>query len=286
MTGSGISPRHDRFVNLRDTRIDEDLMAIARNGNVRLHWREDGAGAPLLLLNSVGCDLAIWDKVVAHLKGFRVLRMDMRGHGPSDSPPGDYTLDQIASDALAVLDAAGVDKAAICGLSLGGMTAMTLGLNAPSRISALVLACTSAQMDRQVWDARITAVRGQGMAAVAEPVMTRFFSEEFRRDHAPEVDAIRSRFLKLDAEAYAGCCAAIRDMNLLDRIAGIGAPTLIIAGNKDAATPFEGHGSEIRKRIAQAAVSMVPAGHIAPVEKPDIFAALVTDFLSGLSRAG
>jgi len=260
-------------------------MAIARNGNVRLHWREDGEGSPLLLLNSVGCDLALWDGMVAHLKGFRVLRMDMRGHAPSDSPPGDYTLDQIASDAIAVLDAAGVDKAAVCGLSLGGMTAMTLGLGAPSRVSALILSCTSARMDRQVWDARIAAVRGEGMAAVVDPVMTRFFSEEFRRDHVAEVEAIRSRFLKLDAEGYAGCCAAIRDMDLLDRIAGIHAPTLIIAGTKDAATPFDGHGSEIRKRIAQAAVSIVPTGHIAPVEKPEMFAALMTDFLSAAGKA-
>lgn len=269
----------------RDIRI-EDLMAIVRNGEARLHWREDGAGPPLLLLNSVGCDLTLWDGVVTHLSSFRVLRMDMRGHGLSDSPPGDTTLDQLAADALAVLDAANVDRAAICGLSLGGMTAMTLGLNAPSRVSALVLACTSARMDRQVWDARIAAVRSQGMAAVVDPVMARFFSEDFRRDHAPQVNAVRERFLSLDPEGYAGCCAAIRDMNLLDRIELIAQPTLIIAGDKDAATPFEGHGSEIRKRIAQATVSMIPAAHIAPVEKPDLFAALVTDFLSGVPGMG
>jgi 3-oxoadipate enol-lactonase/4-carboxymuconolactone decarboxylase len=109
-------------------------MAFARNGDIRLHWREDGAGPPLLLLNSVGCDLTLWDAVLPHLKNFRVLRMDMRGHGQSDSPPGDYTLDQIAADAVCVLDAAGVDRAAVCGLSLGGMTAMTLALNARARV--------------------------------------------------------------------------------------------------------------------------------------------------------
>ncbi len=152
--------------------------------DVRLHWREDGAGPPLLLLNSVGCDQTLWDAAMAYFKGFRVLRMDMRGHGESDSPPGDYTLGQIAADALAVLDAAGVDRAAVCGLSLGGMAAMTLALNAPSRVSALILACTSARMDRQIWDARIATVRAHGMGAIADAVMTRFFSEKFRRDHA------------------------------------------------------------------------------------------------------
>lgn len=255
-------------------------MAIAQNGGTRLHWREDGAGEPLLLFNSVGCDLTLWNAVMPYLKGLRVLRMDMRGHGESDSPPGDYTLDQIAEDALAVMDAAGIGKAAICGLSLGGMTAMTLALKAPSRVSALILACTSARMDRQIWDARIATVRSQGMAAIVDAVMTRFFSEAFFSTHASEVREIRARFLGLKAEGYAGCCAAIRDMDLLDRIARIAAPTHIIAGSQDAATPFEGHGSEIRKRIPQADVSMMPAGHIASVERPDMFAAIVMDFLS------
>jgi 3-oxoadipate enol-lactonase/4-carboxymuconolactone decarboxylase len=207
--------------------------------------------------------------------------MDMRGHGGSDSPPGDYTLDQIAADALAVLDAAGVEKAAVCGLSLGGMTAMTLALAAPARVSSLILACTSAQMDRASWNARVETVRARGMTAIVDAVMERFFSEDFRRDHAAEVETIRAHFLALNAEGYAGCCAAIRDMALLDKIAKIAAPTLIIAGSKDVATPFEGHGSEIQKRIAQAQIKMIPAAHIAPVEMPDAFAAILRDFLSG-----
>jgi 3-oxoadipate enol-lactonase/4-carboxymuconolactone decarboxylase len=260
-------------------------MAFARNGDVRLHWREDGAGPPLLLLNSVGCDLSLWDAVMPHLKDFRVLRMDMRGHGQSESPTGDYSLDQLAADAICVLDAAGVHKAAICGLSLGGMTAMTLALDAPARVSALILACTSAQMDPDVWNMRIAAVRSQGMTAVVDAVMARFFSDEFGRDHAQEVEAIRDRFLRLNPEGYAGCCAAIRDMTLLDRIARIAAPTLIVAGSEDIATPFEGHGSEILKRIPGAQLETMPAAHIAPVEMPDAFAAIVTAFLSGAAHA-
>jgi len=260
--------------------VEGKCMAVAWNGQTRLYWQEEGSGKPLLLLNSVGCDLTLWDAAMPYLKGFRVLRMDMRGHGQSDAPPGDHTLDQIAADALAVLDAAGVDKAAICGLSLGGMTAMTMALKAPARVSALILACTSARMDRQIWSTRMATVRSQGMAAIADAVMMRFFSEEFRRDHAAKVDDIRTRFLKLDAEGYAGCCAAIRDMDLLERIARITAPTRIIAGSRDEATPFEGHGGEIRKRIGHADVGTVSAGHIAPVEQPEIFAGLVTEFLA------
>ena len=260
-------------------------MAFARNGDIRLHWREDGEGPPLLLLSSVGCDLAMWDAAMPHLKKFRVLRMDMRGHGQSDSPPGDCSLDELAVDARCVLDTAGIDKAAICGLSLGGMTAMTLALNAPARVSSLILACTSARMDRDAWNARIVTVRSHGMAAIVDAVMARFFSEEFRRDHAPQVQTIRDHFLRVNAEGYAGCCAAIRDMTLLDKVAGIAAPTLIIAGSRDIATPFEGHGSEILKRIPGAQLQMMPAAHIASVEMPGPFAALVTAFLSGASHA-
>lgn len=257
-------------------------MAFTRNGSVRLHWRADGMGTPLLLLNSVGCDLSLWDGVMPHLKSFRVLRMDMRGHGGSDAPAGDYALDDLAADALCVLDAAGADKAAICGLSLGGMVAMSLALRAPERISALVLACTSAAMDPESWNARAATVRDKGMGAIAETVMTRFFSEEFHRDHPDAVDDIRAKFLKVDPSGYAGCCAAIRDMALLDRIGEIATPTLTIAGEEDIATPLQGHADRIVERIRDAEVTMLPCGHLAPVEVAEAFATSLKSFLSGV----
>ena len=253
-------------------------MPFARNSDVRIHWREDGAGPPLLLLNSVGCELSLWDRVMPHLASLRVLRMDMRGHGLSDVPQGDCTLDQLAGDASAVLAAAGVERAIVCGLSLGGMTAMTLALRAPALVSSLVLACTSAKMARAVWDARIAAVRGGGMAAVVDPVMDRFFSEDFRRRQPEAVAEIRAHFLDLNPEGYTACCAAIRDMDLLDRISAIQAPTLVIAGSQDLATPLEGHGQEIANRIPGAEVKTIVTAHIAPVEDPVSFATILRDF--------
>ena len=256
-------------------------MAFTRNGPVKLHWRADGMGRPLLLLNSVGCDLSLWDGVMPYLADFRVLRMDMRGHGGSDAPEGDYTLDDLANDALVVLEAAGVDKVAICGLSLGGMTAMSLALCAPRRISALVLACTSAAMDPESWNARAATVRRQGMGEIAETVMARFFSEKFRHDRPDVVEDIRAQLLRIDPSGYAGCCAAIRDMMLLDRIATIAAPTLVIAGDHDVATPFHGHGDKIQARIAGVQAALMPCGHLAPVELPAPFAVQLKTFLSG-----
>lgn len=219
-------------------------MAFARNGSVKLRWRADGTGRALLLLNSIGCDLSLWDRLMPHLAGLRVLRMDTRGHGGSDAPGGDYGLDDLAADALSVLDAAGEEKALVCGLSLGGMTAMSLALGVPERISALVLACTSAAMDPESWNTRAATVRSLGMAAIAETVMARFFSGSFRQHHPDAVDDIRTKFLNTDPSGYAGCCTAIRDMALLDGIAAIAAPTLVITGDHDVATPLQGHGQD------------------------------------------
>lgn len=257
-------------------------MAFARNGSVRLHWRADGMGTPLLLLNSVGCDLSLWDGVMPHLKSCKVLRMDMRGHGGSDAPAGDYALDDLAADVLCVLDAAGADKAAICGLSLGGMVAMSLVLRAPERAGALILACTSAAMDPQSWNARAATVRERGMEAVADMVMARFFSEAFHQAHPDVVDGMRSKFLAINPTGYAGCCAAIRDMALLDRIGEIATPTLTIAGDHDIATPLQGHADRIVERIRDAEVTMLPCGHLAPLEVPEAFATSLKSFLSGV----
>ena len=140
---------------------------VSREG-VRLYWRADGeADKPaLLLLNSIGTDMGLWDRVVPHLSArFRLVRMDTRGHGASDAPAGQYSLADLAQDALSVLDAAGAPKAALCGVSLGGMVGLTLALVAPERVEALVVACTSAQMDPAAWQTRLDPVRGQGTAA-------------------------------------------------------------------------------------------------------------------------
>lgn len=258
-------------------------MPFVNREGVRLYWRADGeADKPaLLLLNSIGCDMSLWDGLVPHLMPrLRVLRMDARGHGASDAPAGDYSLDDLAADALAVLDAASAPRAAICGVSLGGMVAMTLALRAPPRVEALVLACTSAQMDPAAWQARIDTVRGQGLGAIADLAMERFFSERFRRQAPAVVATTRAGLLAMSPDGYAGCGAAIRDMNLANRVANIGAPTLVIAGERDASTPFEGHGDRIVAAIPGAQVGQLDAGHLPSLDAPAGLAGLILDFLA------
>jgi 3-oxoadipate enol-lactonase/4-carboxymuconolactone decarboxylase len=258
-------------------------MPFASHDGARLYWRLDGAAdkPPLLLLNSIGTDMGLWDAVTPLLlPRFRVLRMDARGHGASDAPTGDYSLDLLAGDALAVIDAAGIDQAAVCGLSLGGMIAMTLALKAPERVSALICACTSAQMDAATWRARIEIVRTQGLAAIADAALQRFFSPDFAVTHPHVVATIRTALLAMSAEGYAGCAAAIRDMQLVDRLPTIATPTLVISGAKDVSTPAEGHGARIAAAIPGARALSLDTAHLASLEAPGAFAGAVRDFLS------
>jgi 3-oxoadipate enol-lactonase/4-carboxymuconolactone decarboxylase len=262
-------------------------MAFATRDGVRLYWRAEGEPErpALLLLNSIGTDLGLWDRVVPHLTpDFRVLRMDTRGHGASDAPGGDYDLAMLAADARAVLDAAGVARARICGVSLGGMVAMRLALDAPDRVEGLVLACTSAAMDREAWETRRRTVLEGGLAAIEQMALERFFSDHFRRTHRAEVETVRQGLRTLDPQGYAGCCAAVRDMDLLAVLPGVQVPTLVLSGARDVSTPFEGHGSKIRDAIPGAQTVVLDTAHLACLEAPLDFAAAVRRFFAAPVR--
>ena len=256
-------------------------MPFAISRGARLYWRQDGAAdkPALVLLTSIGTDLSLYDPVVPLLTpDFRVIRLDTRGHGASDAPVGEYSLDLLADDVLAVMDAAGVDKASLCGTSLGGMIAMTLAAKAPERVEALVLACTSPAMDPAVWNQRLALIRAEGMGAIVEAVMGRFFSDAFRAQHPEVVETVRAGMLAQSVDGYAGCGAAIRDMALLERLPAIVAPTLVVTGAKDLATPYEGHGERIVAAVANARHVEIGGAHLPSLEAPTALAGAVRDF--------
>jgi 3-oxoadipate enol-lactonase/4-carboxymuconolactone decarboxylase len=258
-------------------------MPFAHRDGVRLYWRLDGRPdrPALLLLNAIGTDMGVWDAVVPLITpNHLVLRMDIRGHGASDAPSRAYDLEMLAADALSVMDAAGVGSASLCGLSLGAMVAMTLALRAPERVSALVCACSSPQMDPTIWSERIDTVRARGPAAIVEAAMQRAFTPAFRRTHPETAATIGAGLAGMSADGYIGCAAAIRDMQLKDRIAAIQAPTLVISGAQDVATPFIGHGERIAAAIAGAQAVSLEAAHLACLEAPGAFAARVLNFLA------
>jgi 3-oxoadipate enol-lactonase/4-carboxymuconolactone decarboxylase len=256
-----------------------------RNG-IRLYWRLDGAveGAPLVLLNAIGTDMTLWDGLVPLLqRRFRILRFDARGHGASDSPPGDYSFEMLAHDVLAVMQAADLSRAVIVGVSLGGMIAMETALRFPQHVAALVLICTSADIDRTLWTERVKSVHAGGVAAIADEAMARFLSPQFAAAH-PETAASIRRTL-LSTQRYTEAAAAIRDGELRGRLASIKASTLVLSGNHDISMPFDPHSRTLLAAIAGSISVRIDAGHLAPVEAPHALAQAIDAFLSSESEA-
>lgn len=237
------------------------------------HGRE---GAPVAVLsNSLGTTRALWDPQVAALSDrFSILTYDTRGHGASDAPPGDYSLDRLALDVLEIMDARGVERAHFAGVSLGGMTGQVLGVRAPDRLRSLTLAATSAYMGPpENWQGRIETVRGEGMDPVADRVGDVWFSEHGHADAAVREACVKA-CRACDPGGYGGCCAAIRDMDLRGAARAIAAPTLVIAGADDPATPPP-HAEYLAGTIPGAELKVFRGAHLINLDAADA----VTDAL-------
>ncbi|WP_342657176.1 3-oxoadipate enol-lactonase [Sphingomonas sp. NY01] len=256
-------------------------MAITLRDGVRLHWRIEGAAdrPVLVLLNSIGTDLSLWDRTVPLLlPAFRLLRIDTRGAGGSDAPPGDYSLSMLADDVAAIMDDAGVARAAVAGVSLGGMVAMQMALDHRDRVTALALICTSATMDPATWVARIDTVRRDGTAAIADMGVSRFLSPRFAERHPEIAETLRDGIRRQADDGYAGAGAAIRDVALADRIAAIAVPTLVVTATLDVSTPYAGHGEHLLA-ISGARHVGVDGAHLPPIEAPGALTTALRHFL-------
>ncbi len=258
-------------------------MPFANAGGVRLHYRVDGdpAAPPLVLSNSLGASLEMWEPQMEALSAhFRVLRYDTRGHGESEVAPGPYTIATLGGDVVALLDALAVRRAHFCGLSMGGMTGMWLGVNAPERIDRLVLANTAAKIGTaDMWNARIDAIRSGGIAAVAPAVLARWFTPAVLDRPTPLVARLRASFERTSVDGYVACCAAVRDMDQRDALPRIRAPTLVIAGSLDLSTPPD-DGRYLADRIPGARYVELPAPHLSNVEAAPAFTQAMLQFLT------
>ena len=217
-------------------------MPFLETHGFRCHYRVDGPeSAPAIVFsNSLGATLAMWDEQIpALIDHYRVIRYDSRGHGQSSAPGGAYTIAELASDVLALLDTLEIQHAAFCGLSIGGMLGQWLGAHAGSRFQRLVLCATAPRFgSREMWDDRIQTVQTAGLSGLVGPTMERWFTPEFRARAPEAVERVRSAFLTTTPSGYAGCCAALRDADLRRDLQAIRAPTLLIGGSSDpTATP-------------------------------------------------
>ncbi len=239
--------------------------------------------APVLILsNSIGTTLRMWDdQAPVFAKQFRLVRYDRRGHGKSGAPVGPYTIERLARDALAVADAAGAKKFNWCGLSLGGMVGQWLGANAPERLNKMVISNTNFYYaEKQPWNDRIKLVGEKGMAALADPMMERWFTSEFRASAPEKVARVRAMFVATPVEGFVGCAHAIREMDFRESNKRIGVPALVMVGAKDIATT-PAFGEEMVKQIKGSKLATIPdAAHISNVEQPRIYADTVLRFLT------
>jgi 3-oxoadipate enol-lactonase len=251
---------------------------------VNLHYRLDGPeDAPVLVMgSSLGATGAMWDDNIDSLtEHFRVLRFDARGHGGSVAPPGPYSMDELGIDVIELLDRLRLGRVSYCGLSLGGMIGMWCASEQPQRFARLVLCCTVPHFPpRELWDERIDTVRSEGIEPMVEPALERWLPPEVRAER-PEAEAhLRALIRSTSPEGYAGCCEAIRDMDLRDRLKAIQAPTLVVAGSDDPSTPPERVG-ELAAAIPGARyVELEGARHIANVARPAEFSQSVLDHLT------
>lgn len=222
----------------------------------------------------------MWDDTLPDLTArFHVIRYDTRGHGRSQAPTGDYDMMRLGEDAVSVLDAAGVARAHVVGVSMGGMTGQWLGVHAPQRVDRLVLANTAAVMGPlSAWQARMATVRNSGMAVIVDAVLERWFTPDFRADHPDSVLRVRDMLLATSPDGYAGCCAAIRDMDQRGDIGAIVAPALVIGGLLDPATPPE-TAEELARLIPGARLEMLAAAHLSNIEQREAFGRLLVGFL-------
>jgi 3-oxoadipate enol-lactonase len=250
--------------------------------DARISYSVDGSidGPTLLFINSIATVRELWSRQVAAFGGtHRVITYDARGHGRSSVPPGAYTIAQLGRDALAILDAEAVASAHICGISLGGITAMWLAVHAPDRVRSLTLANTAARVGSvEMWSERITMVRDKGMTALADMTMPRWFTEEFRTREPKTVEQFRSMVAACSLDGYLGCCAALRDGDLRDAISSIRCPVLAVAGRADIATPPEAL-QFVHETIAGSKMVMLDAAHLSNVERAQEFSEALRAFV-------
>ncbi len=246
------------------------------------HYVEGPEDAPVLVMaSSLGTTLRMWDAQAPELSDrFRLLRYDHRGHGSSPVPPWPYAIDDLGRDVLALLDRLELERVSFCGLSLGGMVGMWVASEAPERVERLVLCCTSAQLGPpEAWEMRARTVREHGVAEVSEAVLERWFTPAFRAGRRDVVEWARGMLRETPAEGYAGCCEAIRDMDLRERLGAIRVPTLVIAGADDPATPPD-HAELMRDSIPDARLVVIEqAAHLANVEQPEAVTQAILDHL-------
>ncbi len=263
-------------------------MKIKTNG-IETNYVIEGEGPWLAMSHSLACNLSMWDGQAKLLSSkFKVLRYDTRGHGASSAPPGPYTLDELADDAKALLDALGIKRAHWVGLSMGGMIGETFALKYPGVFQSMVLADTTSRRPpnaEQMWGERVQLAQEQGMDALVEGTLGRWFTELYRQTRKDVMARIGADIRDTPVAGFVGCCQAISKIDVLDRLKEIDCPTLVIVGEHDHGTPPE-MARQIQANLRGSKLVVIPsAAHLSNVEQPQAFNDALVSFLDGVRGA-
>src|SRR5436190_7404205 len=259
-------------------------MKIKANG-ITVNYQVDGPeDAPWLVFsNSLATNLSMWDDQARELKqAYRVLRYDQRGHGGSDAPPGRYTFELLIADVIALMDALAIKKAHFAGLSMGGATALGLAELHPDRLEKVIVCdspCQSTAASTQQWEERIAVAEKQGMEALVEPTVTRWFPPEAIKTNPPHVDKIRQMIRSTPLQGFIGCAAALANHDYASAATSVKRPVLFVAGEKDGVTPAAMR--KLSERVPGSRyVELAGAGHISNLDAPDAFNHALAEFLN------
>jgi len=249
-----------------------------------MYFEIEGApNSPVLVFsNSLGSDLSIWKDVTYYLLPYyRILRYDTRGHGKSTSVSGDYSIGELGADLLKLLDQLEITTFSFCGVSMGGLVGQWIALHYPNRLEKLILSNTAAKIGTEdKWNDRIITVEEQGFQSIVEETLSRWFSQEFVKQHPKKKEEMQSMFLQNNVLGYNGCCAAIRDVDFRHKVQNINTPTLVITGEDDAVTTIQ-DAEFLGSKIKIANIKILPGRHIQPVENPEAFSEELIQFLTG-----
>jgi 3-oxoadipate enol-lactonase len=276
-----------RSVVVTGIEVEDVAMKVKVNG-IDIHYTIDGERGPWVCLShSLACHSGMWDEQVTALKqNYRVLCFDTRGHGQSEVPAGPYSFVQMADDVSALLDAVRIERAHFVGLSMGGMIGQSLGLRHPQRLLSLTLANTASRQPvgaEKLWEERIAQARTQGMQALQEGTLSRWFTEAYRTAQPAAMQRIGAMICATPVEGYANCGFAIARINFTDQLKAIRCPTLIVVGEDDPSTPVA-MSREIHAAIpGSELVVLQQAAHLSNVEQAAAFNSALLDFLR---RAG
>ncbi len=239
---------------------------------------------PLVLTHSLGSDHDMWDPQIEALKDqYYIIAIDNLGHGQSDVPAGDYTVTDLAAVAIAVADAAELERFHYCGLSVGGLTGLQLAVHHSDRLLSLTLCNTGAKIGTpELWDERIRTAKTAGMSALVDAVIARWFSPDFAEREPQRFAQTRATLLATDPDGYAGVCAAIRDADLREDVGSITVPTLVIGGENDQAAPIE-QARWLHEQIAGSRLVELNAAHISNLDREPEFTAAFSQFLTETS---